>query len=63
MSETENFTAKELMEAVDLLFAHFTKELYDQLREDAPEVYDLCQRVHHELWHATTHEERMVRRG
>lgn len=54
------FERKKLMEAVDILYGVLTKELYDQLHTEQPETEQLAQLVHHELWHVSTHEQRMV---
>ena len=42
-----------LSTAVDILYMTLTKDLYDQLHEEQPEVEALAQQVHHKLAHRT----------
>lgn len=53
----------DLATAVDLLWGWMPSEQVKEIVEDQPELAELCRKVHHDLWHGTTHEERMMRRG
>jgi hypothetical protein len=52
-----------LATAVDILYGTLTKELYDQLHEEQPEVEALAQQVHYNLWHAGRTEFRCAECG
>ena len=61
--EADAQTIDKLAEAIDTLFGWMDAQQTRSLEQEEPEVYELCQWVHHDLWHSTTHEQRMMRRG
>lgn len=52
-----------LRSAIDNLWGELEVGSVKWLREHNPELVELCQQIHHDLWHATTHEERAVKGG
>jgi hypothetical protein len=52
-----------LREALHTVWCEIPPDTVVLLEKYCPEVVALCKQVHHDLWHATTHEQRMMQRG
>jgi hypothetical protein len=46
--------------AIDSLWSWMPVYQVREIEHDEPELAELCERIHHDLWHATTHEQRMT---
>lgn len=58
---TTELTRDELVTAIDVLWGFMPTEQVREIERDESWLYDICQQVHHDLWHGTTHEQRMMR--
>lgn len=58
----EELSRDDLVTAIDMLWGFMPTTWVNEIKANETWLYDICKQVHHDLWHGTTHEQRMMRR-